>query len=102
MLDKHIHCTHNSAVEHGRLCSVHPTSLLQHRDGKMQTATKISMIQITGLRRGDAMNGGRFVGKTPRSSTWICYEPGDIAFARMCAAFDNLYGPPARQFAAVA
>jgi len=52
-----------------------------------------------GLRRGDAVNGGRFVGMSPRG-VWIC-RGGDLAFARMCAAFDALFSPGPR-FAAVA
>lgn len=68
----------------------------------MTHACQNSTIQIQGLRRGDAVNGGRFVGKAPRSSVWICYEAGDLAFARMCAAFDNLYSPRPRRLAAVA
>ena len=67
-----------------------------------QAAQKNLTIDLTGLRRGDAINGGRFVGKAPRSSAWICYEAGEVAFARMCAAFDNLYSPTPRRFAAVA
>lgn len=57
---------------------------------------------FTGLRRGDRVNGGRFVGMSPRG-VWICWG-GDLAFARMCAAFDALFSPmsPSPQFAAVA
>lgn len=68
-----------------------------------QTTTNLTT-RIEGLRRGDAIDGGRFVGKTARSSLWICYEPGEFAFAQMCRAFDGLYAQPlnTRRIAAVA
>jgi hypothetical protein len=67
----------------------------------MNSAANLT-IDLTGLRRGDAINGGRFVGKTARSSLWVCYEPGELAFRMMCDAFDRLYAPSARRLAAVA
>jgi len=71
----------------------------------MKNVPQTLKIDLTGLlERGDAINGGRFVGKAARSSLWICYEPGELAFQMMCAAFDKMYAlpPNSRRIAAVA
>jgi len=56
---------------------------------------------FTGLRRGDRVNGGRFVGQEPQGRIWVCHDQGELAFRRMCAQFDALFSPRPR-FAAVA
>ncbi len=64
--------------------------------------TTINTIVTNGLRRGDPVNGGRFVGQHPRSSVWVCYESGELPFVRMCEAFDRLYVRREQRRAAVA
>lgn len=46
-------------------------------------------------KRGDLVGTegggvGRYVGRLPAGSDWVCYEPAE--YAKMCAAFDGLRG----------
>lgn len=52
-----------------------------------------------GLRRGDRVSGGRFVGMEPLGRAWVCHDPSELAFRRMCATFDALFTPRPRNAA---
>jgi hypothetical protein len=43
------------------------------------------------MERGELINGGKFVGKTRKSSTWVWYPGSDQSFDEMCSLFDRMY-----------
>lgn len=58
-----------------------------------KSATKQSD-SVEGLRRGDAIDGGRFVGDVPNGgSRWVSYS-GDQDFRQMCETFDRIHTQP--------
>lgn len=62
----------------------------------MKTTTAATT-NTTGPRRGDKLpTGGRFVGKTAKSSLWVSYGD-DADFHQMCESFDTLYVSPAHK-----
>jgi hypothetical protein len=44
------------------------------------------------VERGQEINGGKFVGKTKKSSEWVWYPGSDRTFEEMCQTFDQVYG----------
>lgn len=43
------------------------------------------------MERGQEINGGKWVGKTKKSSEWVWYPTSDRTFDEMCQTFDRLY-----------
>jgi hypothetical protein len=67
-------------------------------DTKLQADTITSVTQSTTqarkriMERGQEINGGKFVGKTKKSSEWVWYPGNDRTFEEMCQTFDQVYG----------
>lgn len=41
------------------------------------------------MERGQEINGGKYVGKSKRSSEWVWYPGSDLSFEQMCELFDK-------------
>ncbi|MDB5344331.1 MAG: hypothetical protein JWP89_2708 [Schlesneria sp.] len=43
------------------------------------------------MERGQEHNGGKWIGKTAKSSEWVWYPGSDQSFEEMCKTFDRMY-----------